>query len=196
MSDYTQATDFTAKDSLISGNPAKKILGSEFDTEFAAIATAIGTKFDSEDLADNAEAAALTSDSTLLTPAGLAYAVANADGSSTDQPGFRGLVLRDPGTSNYTAVLGDHGRFLRHESGDGSGDVYTIPANATVAFEVGTTLTFVNLDTNSLSIAITSDTMYLAGTTVSGTRTLAQNGMATAVKVSTTVWLISGPGLT
>lgn len=44
MSDYTKATSFTPKDSLPTGDPNKKIKGSEFDTEFDALETAIATK--------------------------------------------------------------------------------------------------------------------------------------------------------
>ena len=49
MADYTKTTNFTAKDSLPSGNAAKKILGSLFDTEFDAIAAAIASKSDASD---------------------------------------------------------------------------------------------------------------------------------------------------
>lgn len=44
MSDYTQVTNFTAKDALASGTAAKIIKGSDFDAEFSAISTAIATK--------------------------------------------------------------------------------------------------------------------------------------------------------
>jgi hypothetical protein len=97
---------------------------------------------------------------------------------------------------NYTLVLADAGKHIIHEFGAGAGDTYTIPANASVAFTIGTAVTFVNLDSNAITIAITSDTMVLAGTASTGSRTLAQFGMATAVKVSSTTWLISGAGLT
>jgi hypothetical protein len=46
MSNYTKNTDFASKDALLSGNPAKIIKGTEIDTEFNDIATAIGTKAD------------------------------------------------------------------------------------------------------------------------------------------------------
>jgi hypothetical protein len=46
MSNYSQTTDFSAKDSLASGNASKVIKGSDVDTEFSAIATAIATKRD------------------------------------------------------------------------------------------------------------------------------------------------------
>jgi len=46
MSNYVKSTNFTAKDSLPTGDTNKVIRGSEFDTEFNAIVTAISTKSD------------------------------------------------------------------------------------------------------------------------------------------------------
>lgn len=46
MANYTVTTNFTTKDALASGDPAKKIKGTEFGTEFTNIATAIATKSD------------------------------------------------------------------------------------------------------------------------------------------------------
>jgi hypothetical protein len=46
MSNYTKTTDFEAKDSLPSGDSGKIIRGSEFETEFDNIATAIASKSD------------------------------------------------------------------------------------------------------------------------------------------------------
>jgi hypothetical protein len=97
--------------------------------------------------------------------------------------------------ANYTFVLGDSGKHIYHASGAGAGDTYTIPANSSVAYPLSTVLTVVNSDSNAVSIAITTDTMTLAGTTTTGTRSLAQNGIATMLKVTTTSWLISGTGL-
>ena len=48
MSNYVKATNFAVKDSLLSGNPAKLVKGTEIDTEFNAIASAIATKFDTD----------------------------------------------------------------------------------------------------------------------------------------------------
>lgn len=47
MSNYVKATNFTAKDSLPSGNSGKIIKGTEIDVEFTAIASAISSKADS-----------------------------------------------------------------------------------------------------------------------------------------------------
>ena len=46
MASYVKATNFTAKDSLPSGNAGKIIKGAEIDTEFTAIASAISSKAD------------------------------------------------------------------------------------------------------------------------------------------------------
>lgn len=46
MSNYTKTTNFTAKDSLASGDPNKIVRGSEIDTEFTNIATAVSSKAD------------------------------------------------------------------------------------------------------------------------------------------------------
>lgn len=47
MANYVKTTDFAAKDSLLTGNPAKIVKGTEIDTEFNDIATAIASKLDS-----------------------------------------------------------------------------------------------------------------------------------------------------
>jgi hypothetical protein len=47
MTDYTKSTNFASKDSLPSGDPLKIVKGTEINTEFDNIATAISTKYDS-----------------------------------------------------------------------------------------------------------------------------------------------------
>jgi hypothetical protein len=97
-------------------------------------------------------------------------------------------------TDSYTATLEDANKTLVLSSG--ASKIFTIPANASVAYELGTVLNFVNLSSSNLSIAITTDTMTLAGSGSTGTRTLAQYGEATARKLTSTSWLISGTNLT
>ena len=97
-------------------------------------------------------------------------------------------------SANYTAVLGDANKHILHPAADPSNRTFTIPANSSVAFPIGTTLTFVN-QINTLIIAITSDTLTLAGIGTTGSRTLNSSGMATAIKVEATKWVISGSGL-
>lgn len=96
----------------------------------------------------------------------------------------------------YTGVIGDANSALLHPSADTTARTFTIPANASVAYPIGTTLTFVNQNAAGvLTIAITSDTMRLAGEGTTGSRTLAANGVATAYKITSTEWIISGVGL-
>lgn len=46
MSNYTKSTDFAIKDSLSTGNPSKLVKGTEIDTEFSAIQSAVNSKAD------------------------------------------------------------------------------------------------------------------------------------------------------
>jgi hypothetical protein len=96
-------------------------------------------------------------------------------------------------TTNYTLVLGDANSVIIM---NGSSLTLTIPANASVAFGEPTLITIVNLNASALTIAITSDTLTLAGSTTAGSRTVAQNGEANLLKVATTSWLAGGPGVT
>ena len=96
----------------------------------------------------------------------------------------------------YTTVIADAGKHIFHPSTDANARTFTIDSNANVAYPIGTILTFVNMTSQVVTIAITSDTMYLAGTGTTGSRSLAQYGVATAVKMTSTTWLISGSGLT
>ena len=99
-------------------------------------------------------------------------------------------------SANYTTLIGDEGKCLFHPSSDNNARTFTIDSNANVAFEIGAAITFVNMSATALSIAITADTMYLGGAGTTGTRTLAQYGVATALKIDSTHWIISGSGLT
>lgn len=96
----------------------------------------------------------------------------------------------------YTTVLSDAGKEIYHPSSDNNARTFTIDSNANVAYPIGTLITFTNAAATASSIAITSDTLTLAGSTTTGTRTLAQNGTATAAKKTATTWIISGVGLT
>jgi hypothetical protein len=112
----------------------------------------------------------------------------------TDAVGFRNTPVNSQSAA-YTLVLADSGKTIFHPVADDNARTFTIPANASVAYAVGTVITFVNL-INTVTIAITTDTMYLAGAGTTGSRTLAEYGVASAVKVASTTWVISGNGLT
>ena len=96
----------------------------------------------------------------------------------------------------YTLTLADSGKHIFHPSSDANARTYTIPADSSVAYPIGTALTFINMTSQAVTIAINTDTMYLSGTGTTGSRTLAQYGSASAIKITSTSWLISGSGLT
>lgn len=104
-------------------------------------------------------------------------------------------IVQNSQSAAYTTVIGDAGKHILHPTADNNARTFTIDSNANVAYAVGTTITFVN-QINTLSIAITSDTLQLAGSATTGTRTLAAGGIATAIKITSTLWLINGTGLT
>lgn len=104
-------------------------------------------------------------------------------------------ILLTSRSADYTFVLNDANGGVYHPTTDANNRTMTIPSNASVAYPVGTTLTFIN-DANTMTIAINTDTLVLAGAGTTGSRTLAANGVATAVKVASTRWFINGTGLT
>lgn len=116
-------------------------------------------------------------------------------GLVTDAVGFRYIPSNSQSTA-YTTVAADNGKSIDHPSTDANARTFTIDSNANVAYPVGTTISFSNMTSQVVTIAITSDTMYLAGTGTTGSRSLAQYGTATARKLTSTTWLISGVGLT
>lgn len=117
-----------------------------------------------------------------------------------------GAVTNEVGTNNlpqntqsansaYALVLTDAGKHINCTN-TGGGQSITVPTNASVAFPIGTAIALVNMGTNTLTItAAVPPTMYWAGTTGSGTRTLGLKGIATLLKVDTNTWFISGSGV-
>ena len=113
--------------------------------------------------------------------------------STASSLGYLGIPQSGTATT-ATLAIGDAGKHIYVTT---AGQTITIPANASVAYPIGTTIGFIaGPSATTVTIAITSDTMYLGGTGTTGSRTLAAHGMATAVKVAATTWYISGNGLT
>jgi len=129
----------------------------------------------------------------LGTPSSGTLSSCTVDG--TDAVGFRNIPINSKSAA-YTTVLADSGKVIFHPSTDANARTFTIDSNANVAYPLGTAITFVNMTTQVVTIAITSDTMYLSSAGTTGSRSLAQYGSATAIKMTSTTWLISGSGLT
>ena len=96
-------------------------------------------------------------------------------------------------TSNATLSLTDAGK---HYYSANSANIITIPNNATVSFNIGTAVSIVQQGTANLTITPDSEvTLYLAGNSTAGSRTLGNFGMATLMKVATNTWFINGTGV-
>jgi hypothetical protein len=129
----------------------------------------------------------------LGTPSSGTLSSCTVDG--TDAVGFRN-VPQNSQSAAYTLVLADAGKHIFHPVGDNNARTFTIPANSSVAYPVGTVITFINMAVANVTIAITTDTLTLSSAGTTGSRTLATNGSATCIKITSTQWLISGSGLT
>ena len=114
----------------------------------------------------------------------------------TNAVGFR-IIPQNSKSEAYELVLTDSGKHILHPSADTTARIFTIPANSSVAYPIGTALTFINQNgAGVVTIAIATDTMRLSPAGTVGSRTLAANGSATCIKITSTEWIISGSGLT
>jgi len=97
-------------------------------------------------------------------------------------------------SSNVVLGLTDGGKHYYTTSA--STITVTVPTNANVAFEIGDTVNFMNQGNATCSINLQSGvTMYLAGNSTSGARTLSGYGVASLTKVATDTWFITGVGV-
>ena len=95
-------------------------------------------------------------------------------------------------SSAYTLVIGDAGKHIYVTTTA----TITIPANGTVAYPIGTVINLIAGTGVTITVAITTDTLYLGGTGTTGSRTIAAFGMGTLVKLTSTAWILGGTGVT
>ena len=103
-------------------------------------------------------------------------------------------VPQNSQSAAYPIVAADANKHILHPTADNNARTFTIPANASVPFPIGTMITIVN-QINTVTIAITSDTLTLMGSGATGSRTLAASGIATILKIASTDWVITGTGI-
>jgi hypothetical protein len=124
-------------------------------------------------------------------------------GSTSDRTvGFRGTPMNTrTGGTGYTLTLSDNGKVIY--KGDNTAQTWTVPANATVAFPIGTTILLDNTNGGSttattVTIAKGASVIIVRGDGVGtlgadpATRTLARGNSATIRKVATNTWIITG----
>ena len=118
----------------------------------------------------------------LLTSNGTTWTSAAAPSSAVNYP-------QNIKSADYTLVIGDAGKQIFHPVADTNVRTYTIPANASVAFPIGTVVLFtVENSGTAVTISITSDTLVFgAGTT--GSLVVAPNNTLMAIKVTATKWM-------
>jgi len=97
-------------------------------------------------------------------------------------------------SANATIALTDAGK--HYYSTSASNLLLTIANNTSVSWTVGTAITMVNRGTANITIAQgTGVSLYLAGNSTSGNRTMTTYGMSTLMNVAANVWMINGTGV-
>lgn len=197
MSNYTKATNFAAKDSLSTGNPAKVIKGTEIDAEYTAIASAISSKADSNSPTFTGTPAAPTASSGTNTTqiATTAFVLANGIPSGMIAL-WSGSVASIP--SGWYLCNGSNGTpDLRDRFVVGAGSTYSVAdtggsANAIVVSHSHTATSTVtdpghtHLIPNTRAGSPNGGSTYIAGAASSPANTDNTGSNTTGITVSTT----------
>jgi hypothetical protein len=97
-------------------------------------------------------------------------------------------------TGNTTLAATDGGK--HYYSTVATATTLTVPNSSSVSFAVGTAVNVVNQGAGTITLAQGSGvTLYLAGNSTAGNRSLSSYGVATIQKVATDTWFVVGVGL-
>lgn len=118
-----------------------------------------------------------------------------ADGTSASGIGYQGIPQNSQSAA-YTIAASDDGKEIYHPASDANARTFTINSNANLALPIGFVFSIYNDSANAVTLAITTDTLVLAGKGSTGSRTIAQYGLVTVRKVTATRWSVSGVGVT
>jgi hypothetical protein len=112
-------------------------------------------------------------------------------GTDTINPNLIGNIPANSQSGSYNLALTDVGSSVDTTAG------VTVPPNSSVAFAIGDTITITNISGSNITITQGSGvTLRMAGTALTGNRTLAQYGISAVRKIATDTWIITGAGLT
>lgn len=109
--------------------------------------------------------------------------------SSPSVGGSPATINSQSGT--YAILASDMGKILLHPTADNNARTWTIPANSAVPIPVGSQFQIQN-QINTITLAITTDTMTLMGANTTGSRSIAAGNVARIRKITATNWTIDG----
>jgi hypothetical protein len=173
MTDYTKATNFASKDSLASGNALKIVKGTEIDTEFNSIATAVATK---ADLASPTFTGTVTIPTATITTATIT--------NPNDTKGNLRTIIQNPQTTSYTLVSGDAGKHVSTSAG------VIVPASV---FSTGEAISIYNNSGSTITITCSAVTAYKSGVNTAATSvSLVARGLCTVLFYGSNACVITG----
>ncbi len=189
----------------ISGNAVdigKNIFASQFDLtatgqRLSAVKVTGSSIINIADFTGNNNVSVIQSGSTVLV-SGPSAAILQGDGTDVNAVGFRGIP-QIIASGNFVITGSYNGKHLYKQPSDNTISRITFTGNSTLPLPIGFVVTLVNDSITGSTIISTAstDTMVLVGVgIVTGTITLAETGIATALKVGTTRWQINGNILT
>jgi hypothetical protein len=154
-----------------------------------------GTVYELADTGSAQTLAAKTLTSPTINTPTISNAAAGAtmkDSTGTGQLlGFMGIPAKAAKTAAYQLTIDDNWFEVPTNSN------VTVPDNSSVAFPVGAMVSIRNTGSSAITVGMAgTDSLTQEGTTNTGTRTLAGNGIALLRKISATAWLIMGSHLT
>jgi hypothetical protein len=98
---------------------------------------------------------------------------------------------------DYTITPNDRGKLVRHPTSDAVARIFTVQDHATLAWPDGSMITVQNGNGAGNVTIASPNTLRLAGSGTTGSKTLAPNGIATGVwDLAALTWTWSGVGLT
>jgi hypothetical protein len=114
---------------------------------------------------------------------------------ATNSSGYLGLPVNEQDAA-YTTVLADAGRMVRGNSAGAM--AYTVPPVGSVAYPVGTVITFRNVGAGTITLTPGTGVGFTkAGATATAASiALAQGGLCTAIMEASNAWVFSGVGMT